>query len=286
MKRLLIFSILCLSMSITTLAQAQRTAVVPGPVTPNLRGVFTDFTTTEGNNLGDSNALGTFNNTVFSIYDESLVLAAGINPGDQLTGLGFRVGGGPSNVVPNFTVENYIIDLGHALPGIQANVNLNDVFADNAVGGALTNVHTGRVDFNAADYPNNNPSTIDGTANPFGPSIGFDNAFTYNGGDLLLRYTHSEVLSLTTGTPDGADIVTSRGDAISSTFGAPDFGDDRVQTFFGSGFDDDTRRFGTQFGEFTATIIQFDVAAVPEPTSAALLMGLGMIGVVRRRRKI
>ena len=159
MKRLLSFSILCLAMSITTLAQAQSTAVVPGPVTPNLRGVATDFTTTEGNNIGDSNALGRFGNTVFSIYDESLVLAAGINPGDQLTGLAFRVGGGSSNNVPNFTVEDYFIDLGHALPSIQANVNLNDNFAANAVGGALTRVHEGRVDFNAADYPNTNPST-------------------------------------------------------------------------------------------------------------------------------
>ena len=167
MKRLLNFSVFCfVLMAFAPLAQAQRTAVVPGPVTPNLRGEFADFTTTEGNNLGDSNALGTFNNTVFSIYDESLVLAAGINPGDQLTGLAFRVGGGPSNAVPNFTVENYIIDLGHAVGDIQANVNLNDDFAENAVGGVLTNVHTGRVDFNAADYPNTNPSTIDGTANP------------------------------------------------------------------------------------------------------------------------
>ena len=282
MKRLLSFSILCLAMSITTLAQAQSTAVVPGPVTPNLRGEFADFTTTEGNNLGDSNALGTFNNTVFSIYDESLVLAAGINPGDQLTGLAFRVGGGPSNAVPNFTVENYIFDLGHALPGIQANVNLNDNFNANAVGGALTNVHTGRVDFNAADYPNTNPSTIDGTANPFGPSIVFDTNFTYEGGDLLLRYTHTVPEALT------GSLVTSRGDSISSTFSVPDFGDNRVQTFFGSGFDATDRGFPTIFGEFSATIIQFDVvaAAIPEPSSAALLMGLGMIGVVRRRRKI
>ena len=281
MKRLLSFSILCLAMSITTLAQAQTTAVVPGPVTPNLRGVATDFTTTEGNNLGDSNALGRFNNTVFSIYDESLVLAAGINPGDQLTGLAFRVGGGPSNAVPNFTVENYIFDLGHALPSIQANVNLNDNFAANAVGGALTRVHEGRVDFNAADYPNTNPSTIDGTANPFGPSIGFDSAFTYQGGDLLLRYTHTVPTAL------NGSLVTSRGDSISSTFTVPDFGDDRVQTFFGAGFDATDRGFDTRFGEFSATIVQFDVvpAAVPEPSSTALLIGLGMIGVVRRRRK-
>ena len=279
MKRLLSFSILCLTLSITTLAQAQTTAVVPGPVTPNLRGVFTDFTTTEGNNLGDSNALGRFNNTVFSIYDESLVLAAGINPGDQLTGLAFRVGGGPNNPVPNFTVEDYFIDLGHALPSIQANVNLNDNFAANAVGGALTRVHEGRVDFNAADYPNNNPSTIDGTANPFGPSIGFDSAFTYQGGDLLLRYSHSVPEAL------NGTLVTSRGDSISSTFTVPDFGDNRVQTFFGAGVDATDRGFGTQFGEFSATIVQFDIAAIPEPSSAALLMGLGMIGVVRRRRK-
>ena len=80
-------------------------------------------------------------------------------------------------------------------------------------------------------------------------------------------------------------LVTSRADSISSTFGAPDFGDDRVQTFFGQGFNADERFFGTQFGEFSATIIQFDVAAVPEPSSTALLIGLGMIGVVRRRRK-
>ena len=280
MKRLLSFSILFLAMSITTLAQAQTqtTAVVPGPVTPNLRGEFADFTTTEGNNLGDSNALGRFNNTVFSIYDESLVLAAGINPGDQLTGLAFRVGG--NNVVPNFTVENYIIDLGHALSSIQANVNLNDNFNANAVGGALTNVHTGRVDFNAADYPNPNTSTIAGTANPFGPSIEFDTNFTYEGGDLLLRYTHTLPEAL-----DGS-LVTSRADSISSTFGVPDFGDDRVQTFFGAGFDATDRGFETRFGEFSATIVQFDIAAIPEPSSAALLMGLGMIGVVRRRRKI
>ena len=280
MKRLLNFSVFCfVLMAFAPLAQAQSTAVVPGPVTPNLRGEFADFTTTEGNNLGDSNALGTFNNTVFSIYDESLVLAAGINPGDQLTGLAFRVGGGPNNPVPNFTVENYVIDLGHALSSIQANDNLNDNFASNAVGGALTNVHTGRVDFNAADYPNTNPSTIDGTANPFGPSIEFNNAFTYEGGDLLLRYTHTDPEAL------NGSLVTSRADSISSTFGVPDFGDDRVQTFFGQGFNADERFFGTQFGEFSATIIQFDVAAVPEPSSTALLIGLGMIGVVRRRRK-
>ena len=118
-------------------------------------------------------------------------------------------------------------------------------------------------------------------ANPFGPSIGFDSAFTYQGGDLLLRYSKTAPQAL------NGSLVLSRADSISSTFDVPNFGDDRVQTFFGGGFDATDRGFGTNFGEFSATIVQFDVvAAVPEPSSAALLMGLGMIGVVRRRRKI
>ena len=54
--------------------------------------------------------------------------------------------------------------------------------------------------------------------------------------------------------------------------------------FFGAGFDATERGFGTQFGEFSATIVRFDVTAVPEPSSTALLIGLGMIGVVRRRK--
>ena len=75
-------------------------------------------------------------------------------------------------------------------------------------------------------------------------------------------------------------------------------GFDGVQTLFGSGFDASERFFGTE-GVFDADgntltsagsvgfapIVQFSVAsAIPEPTSAALLMGLGLIGVARRRR--
>ena len=177
----------------------------------------------------------------------------------------------------SFTVEEYIIDLGIS---VNSAGSLVDNFNANAVGGALTQVHSGSVDFNAADFPNVNPNTGTGIANSFGPAIEFDTNFTYTGGDLLLRYTHTAPLSL-----NGAPVVTSRGDNISSTFVTPDFADSRVQTFFGSGFNNTDRTFDTFFGDNTATIVQFQIAAIPEPSSAALLMGLGMIGVVRRRRR-
>ena len=281
MKRILCFSVLfCFAMSITTLAQAQTTTtrVLPGVVGPDIRGGETDFTTTEGNGSGDENALGNFTNTVLTVYNADIVASAGINPGDVLTGLSFRVGGGiPFNPAPNFTVDNYIIDLGIS---VNSAGSLVDNFNANAVGGALTQVHSGSVDFNAADFPNVNPNTGTGIANSFGPTIEFDTNFTYTGGDLLLRYTHTAPLSL-----NGAPVVTSRGDNIASTFVTPDFADSRVQTLFGSGFNNTERDFDAIFGENFATIVQFDVVtSVPEPTSAVLLMGLGIIGVARRRK--
>ena len=80
--------------------------------------------------------------------------------------------------------------------------------------------------------------------------------------------------------------------------GTLQFANDQTQTLFGRGFESEERGFGSgptfdvdgnitdPGGSFGfAPIIQFSVtSAVPEPTSAALLMGLGLIGVARRRR--
>ena len=278
--------------SITTLAQAQTPVVLPGLLDSTVLppdgpgGDPIDFSTQEGNSSGDGTALGNFTNTVLTVYNQSAVAAAGINPGDVLSGLAFRVGGGPDgfNPAPNFTVDNYIIELGQSLNSA-GSLNETD-FAANFAGGP-TRVHSGSVDFNAADYEIGNINTGTGLANPFGPTIDFDTDFTYTGGDLLIRYTHSEVLSLTTGTSDGADIVTSRGDSIGRTFAQPDFQSNEVFTIFGEGFDANTR-FTQAFGVSPgfATVLQFQVTSVPEPASAVLLMGLGMIGVARRRRKM
>ena len=65
---------------------------------------------------------------------------------------------------------------------------------------------------------------------------------------------------------------TARADAVTGLAG--------VQSHFARDFDGDERfANGNGFG----AIVQFTVA-VPEPTSAVLLMGLGLVGVVRRRR--
>ena len=268
-------------MSITTLAQAQRTAVLPGPVTPDIRGVFTDHNTAEGNGGGDATSLGVFTNTVLQVYNEDLVLAAGINPGDVLTGISFRVSGGPEtfNPAPNFQVDNYLFSLGHSLNSAG---NLVDNFDANAVGGALTQVRSGALEFNAADYPQVNPNTGTGTANAFGPEIEFENDFAYTGGDLLIRYYTSTPLAL-----DG-DLTISRADSVTTTFVTPDFSEPGVFTLFGEGQNANTR-FTQTFGAAPAVapVLQFSVtpASIPEPSSAALLMGIGLIGAVRRRRK-
>ena len=54
-------------MAISPFANAQTTAVI-----------HNDFATNEGNGGGESTALGRFANTVFTVYNESVVNAAGI----------------------------------------------------------------------------------------------------------------------------------------------------------------------------------------------------------------
>ena len=254
-------------MAIAPFANAQTTAVI-----------HNDFATNEGNGGGESTALGRFSNTVFTVYNESVVNAAGIFAGDILGGLAFRVDGTRDS--PNFTVSDYVIQLGQSSNSAG---DLDDMFANN---GALTTVRSGALDFVAADYDSATSTTLNDistTANAFGPEITFDTNFVYNGGDLLLLYTHEAPTSL-----NGAPVVTSRADTITNTFfptGGVEFSESGVQTIFGSGFDADNRGFGTTgSGTGVATIVQFSVA-VPEPSSAALLVGIGMIGAVRRRRK-
>ena len=279
MKRLLSFSVLCCAMAIAPYAHGQIT--------------FGDtLATVEGNGGGEGNTLGDFTNTVFTVYNESVITAAGINPGDVLTGLAFRVDGG--NSAPNFTAIDYRIDLGRS---INSAGDLVDNFAANADANGLISVRTGALDFVAADYEAVNPNNSTGTANAFGPEITITD-YIYTGGDLLVRISNGGRQALA----DGSAIVESRADnVVEQTFnpdGSVQFANDDTQTLFGSGFGATVRSFGSPptfdgDGNITdpggsfgfAPIIQFSVtSAVPEPTSAALLIGLGLIGVARRRR--
>ena len=268
MKRLISFSMFCFAMAIAPFANAQITIPI-------------EFANVEGSSGGDGTALGNFDNTVQTVYNESLLSAAGLNAGDVLNGLQFRLNG-PDNV-PIWSVDDYQIRLGTS--NFSAGDLRND-FADNR-GADYTLVRSGALTLDGTEFDGSStaPSAGPGTPNAFGPLWTFDTNFVYNGGDLLLEYTHTAIDNALNS--PGVQ-QTARADGVTGFAG--------VQTLFGSGFDATTRGFGTE-GVFDADgntvtsagsvgfapIVQFSV--VPEPSSAALLMGLGMIGVARRRKK-
>lgn len=258
MKRLLTFSVFCVALAIAPLA-AHAQVVIPAA-----------FANEEGNSGGEGTSLGNFSNSAQIVYNESLLTAAGLNVGDVLTGLSFRL-----NAVDNapiWSVDEYIIRL--STSNFSAG-NLVSDFADNR-GTDFTEVRSGALSYDGTEYDTSSTaaSTGPGVPNAFGPSLTFNQStFTYNGGDLLLEYTHSEID--TSLNEPGVQQV-ARADAVTGFAG--------VQSSFSRDFNTtDGLDFGG-FGNEFAPIVQFDVAAVPEPTSAVLLMGLGLVGVVRRRR--
>ena len=96
----------------------------------------------------------------------------------------------------------------------------------------------------------------------------------------MIRYYTSTPLAL-----DGV-LTTSRADSVTTTFETPDFSEPGVFTLFGEGQNANTR-FTQSFGAAPAVapVLQFSVTSVPEPSSAALLMSIGMVCAVRRRKK-
>ena len=199
-----------------------------------------------------------------TVYNESILLKAGLRPGDTLTGLSFRLNG--TNTAPIWTVEDYQIRLATSLNSAGF---LDDVFANNR-GDDYTVVRSGELTYDGSEY-----STSDTGPHPFGEELTFDTTFTYNGGDLLLEYTHTliDTDNNSPGTQEvsRADFFTNLDDGEGGLF---------AQTYFSGGFDAKERTFNASNGR--ATVVRF--SAVPEPGSAALLLGIGMIGVLRRRK--
>ena len=290
MKRLLTFSVFCLALAIAPLAHSQ-TAVVPG-----------GFANQEGNSGGEGTSLGIFSNSAQVVFDATHL--GGLNIGDQITGLSFRLNGagnaGTLRQAPVWSVNDYIISIGSSL---NTAGNLVSNFADNRGADFISGVHTGPVTFDGTEFDTSStaealgtdsPAFIDGTntnliPNAFGFEFVFNQAYTYTGGPLLLEYTHSTINAAddnvpfnTDGTanpnfdPNAPTQVRASADAVSNFAG--------VQTSFSSGFNTTNGLAFGGFGQNFAPVVQFSVTSVPEPTSAVLLMGLGMVGVVRRRR--
>ena len=262
MKQLLSFSLFCSAMAVAPLAYSS-TIVVPSGST--FDSMTFDAATDEGNS-NESTSLGGTPNTVQVVFNASVLQAGGLQVGDVLNGLAFRIGGGPSTrrPAPNFTVNNYVIRLSTSLNSAG---NLNDTFALNR-GTDFTEVRSGALTFNAADYDDSNNGVGEGP-NDFGPAITFNNTFTYQGGDLLLEYTHNLNTEVDT------TAMTSEADALNNLNG--------VQTLFGEGFDATERGFGDNGSDVGfAPVVQFSV--IPEP-STGILSGMGLLGLLLRRRR-
>jgi hypothetical protein len=237
---------------ILVLALAGSTAYATTIVAPNA------YTSAVGND-----ALNTVINTSTRTYEMQIAASelAGIAVGSSLNGLSWRLYfGATTNASGLRSWSDYEITLAQAtntVAGMSAN------FAANMLNPVL--VHDGAFSYNLSGF------SATGTPKPFAPLINFSTAYTYMGGDLVVLISH------TTATGGTLDFL----DALSST-----------RANYGSKF---KAISDTTFHSTTASttnqlfvITQFDYsapAAVPEPSSVALF-GIGMLGLLARRRKV
>ncbi len=248
MKRLLSFSAFCFAMAIAPLAQSQ--VVVP-----------ISFADVEGSSGGDNTALGNLSNTGQIVYNASVLSEAGLNSGDVLTGLSFRLNAVDN--VPIWSVADYQIRLGTS---VNSAGSLDPDFTLNR-GADYTLVRSGPLSYDGTEYDSSStaPSQGPGAPNAFGEVLTFNQStFTYIGGDLLLEYTHS-VIDNSLNSPGVQQ--TARGDAVFDFAG--------VQSQFSAGFDTTMEAFDG-FGNEFAPVIQFTVAGC-DPNSAGDATGDGVI---------
>lgn len=182
---------------------------------------------------------------------------AGVNVGDSITGMAFRLWNGAVSTYTGATWASYTISVGE---GVAPNLG-STTFASNFIGtptvvqsGALT--MTGFTSGNTGTTPNN-----------WNDTIVFATPHVYTGGHLTIEIRHG-----------GSGIVNPANtflEAVATT---------------GIGY-------GTEYRSFTATgetatvgaqatwsMTRLTVAPVPEPATMAIL-GLGAAALLRRRRK-
>ena len=133
-------------------------------------------------NAGISTALNNGNRTYLMQYGASLL--SGINVGDQITGLTFRISSGQSNPSsPAASFTNWDLTLAQAANPISS---LSTTFANNLTNPVL--VRSGALSFAAGAFPG---GAVNPTTNPFGPVINFTKPYTYQGGDLVVLISHT-----------------------------------------------------------------------------------------------
>jgi hypothetical protein len=169
--------------------------------------------------------------------------------GASLTGLRWRMDAGQASSFPPTTAtwSDYDIMLAQAANPIGA---MSPTFADNMI--APVTVRTGPLTVNPGAFPNS------GSPTAFGPLFSFSTPYVYQGGDLVLYFSHAGSNITQTAFLDAADSDT------------PGYGTDfRAQ--FAIGFHAPTAGGGGTDFQALVTLFQFAVA-VPEPATWAMLV--------------
>lgn len=198
-------------------------------------------------------------------------LLGGLNVGDIITGLTFRVDAFPegahNTTMPAQTVANYEIGIGRS---VNAAGSLSMTFEDNRDLDFVI-ARSGELIINAGDFPGG------GSPNAFGAIIAFATPYAYIGGTLLIEIAHD-------GFPAGGRFVDD------SAMGFPD-----AQQIFGFGFAATQADYGN---ESQAMPLQLQVTPgpdgqqLPEPSAlnlfGAALASLMAVAVAtcRQRRPV
>lgn len=157
--------LLCLTAS----AQTQTTVVVPAAQA------------TAAGSTGLNYPISGYPSSSQYVYSESLILAAGIKPGDVLTGIQLRMAtntaGGPPET---FTYANWDLTISRSLkaPGSLAAFFFENIATDQVA------ARRGELTFKADAMPSGK------LINDWGVLIPFQKNYTYSGGPLLLTFSH------------------------------------------------------------------------------------------------
>jgi len=182
---------------------------------------------------------------------------AGVNPGDTITGMAFRLWNGLTSTYTGATWASYTINIG---PGVDPALG-STTFASN-FSGAATTVQSGPLTMTG--FTSGNTGS---TPNNWNDTIVFATPYVYTGGHLTIEIRHG-----------GSGIVNPANtflEAVATT---------------GIGYGTEYRSFtatgetATVGAQATFTMARLTVAPVPEPATMAIL-GLGAAALLRRRRK-